>query len=175
MDSAAVFLSPWVNFYVILGSAGGALTGLTFIVITIVQQTGRARSAEGISVFTTPTVVHFSATLVVAAVMTAPWKIVICPAITLGILGLAGVAYVIRNFLIARNFHDYVPDTEDLLAYFILPFVAYALIAAGSLLLLDRVGSGLFVVGGGTLLLILMGIKNAWDVVTYLTLRADDA
>lgn len=38
-------LSAWTNFYVIIGSSAGALTGLTFVVVTLMPR----RRLEGAS------------------------------------------------------------------------------------------------------------------------------
>src|SRR5438445_2505873 len=76
MQEAGVsFLSTWQNFYVIIGSAAATLTGLMFVVITLIAGVRvRVSSASGgIAAFSTPTVVHFCATLLVAAILSAPW------------------------------------------------------------------------------------------------------
>ena len=38
-DAAGSALIPWDNFYVIVGSSAAALTGLQFVVITLVAET----------------------------------------------------------------------------------------------------------------------------------------
>ena len=42
LEAALSPLAPWQNFYVIIGSAAAALTGLMFVVITLIMGT-RAR------------------------------------------------------------------------------------------------------------------------------------
>ena len=39
----ASLLAGWANFYVIVGSSAGALTGLTFVVIALIRDTRRVR------------------------------------------------------------------------------------------------------------------------------------
>src|ERR1700694_6059144 len=96
MQGAAVWPLPtWQNFYVIIGSAAAALTGLTFVVITLIAGTQRRRSSEGVAVFSTPTVFHFCATLLVAAILSAPWPVLWNAGLLLGLSGLWGVIYVI--------------------------------------------------------------------------------
>lgn len=67
-------LAGWANFYLITGTAAAALTGLQFVVQTLLS-TDALRPVTsgdpegGISAFGTPTVVHFSFALVVSAVL----------------------------------------------------------------------------------------------------------
>jgi hypothetical protein len=66
----------------------------------------------------------------------------------------------------------YVPVLEDWVWHVVLPAVAYAaVLAAGVLLERDTTGS-LFAVAAATLLLVCVGIHNAWDTVIYLTVGA---
>lgn len=68
-------LEAWGNFYVIVGSSAGALTGLQFVVMTLIAQTDMARGrGESISAFGTLHVVHFCAALLVAAILSVPWS-----------------------------------------------------------------------------------------------------
>ncbi|HEY0798703.1 MAG TPA: hypothetical protein VGD50_06105, partial [Candidatus Baltobacteraceae bacterium] len=50
----------------------------------------------------------------------------------------------------------------------ILPLTAYGSILAGAILLAIAPVKALFFVAGGALLLTFIGIRNSWDVVTYL-------
>src|SRR5579864_5026772 len=58
-------LATWQNFYVIIGSAAATLTGLMFVVITLIAQLRVQVSSDsgGIAVFSTPNVFHFGAAL----------------------------------------------------------------------------------------------------------------
>ena len=66
-------LARWANFYVIVGSSAGALTGLQFVVIALMAQSGGTTSQREIRAFGTPTVLHFCAALVISVVMNIPW------------------------------------------------------------------------------------------------------
>src|SRR6266478_2786568 len=65
-------LPAWQNFYVIIGSAAAALTGLMFVVIALIAGTGQRRSSASVGAFGTPTVVHFCLALLVAAAIVLP-------------------------------------------------------------------------------------------------------
>src|SRR5881296_2584001 len=88
-------LSPWESFYVIVGSSAAALTGLQFVVMALVSSTQRRAGNNEVSTFSTPTIVHFTAALLIAAILSAPWRALWQPAIALGISGLLGLAYAL--------------------------------------------------------------------------------
>src|SRR5207237_10136796 len=76
MQEAGVsFLSTWQNFYVIIGSAAAALTGLLFVVATLSAQVRVRVSSptEAFATFNTPNIVHFRSVLLVAEILCAPW------------------------------------------------------------------------------------------------------
>src|SRR3954470_9575646 len=85
--------SEWESFYVIVGSSAGALIGLQFVVLTLLADRPRPRMAEGSAAFTSPTIVHFGAVLLLSAVMSAPWSGHRIVAVLWGLLSLAGIAY----------------------------------------------------------------------------------
>ena len=154
-----------------IGSSAAALTGLVFVVITLVTRSGRARTREGISTFTTPTVVHFCACLLVASIAIAPWRLLTYPAVIIGLAGLCGVAYVGRLILRSLRLETYEPDLEDWLSYSLLPLLAYGAMLVGGIALLLAPAAALFVIAGSVLLLVFIGIHNAWDIVTYITIE----
>jgi hypothetical protein len=162
-------LSAWSNFYVMTGSSAAALIGLMFVVITLVVGEERARrSPEGITAFSTPTVLHFSSALLVSAILNAPWKSLGPPGTLIGIVAICGAAYVLRATYIAARVETYTPDAEDWTWYTVLPVIAYGVFLASAIAVhLGHVGA-LFGFGGAAIMLIFIGIRNAWDVVTFL-------
>jgi len=163
-------LATWQNFYVIVGTAAATLTGLMFVVITLIAQV-RVRvssPSDGIAVFTTPNVMHFGAALLVAAILSAPWQALWNAGLLLGLSGLGGVSYVIIVVRRARRqTTDYQPVLEDWLWYVVLPLVSYTALVVAALVLPGYPAPALFVIAAVTLLLLFIGIHNAWDVVTY--------
>ena len=85
--------SAWENFYVIVGSAGAALTGLQFVVIALMTELRKKRSSAQIDAFATPSIVHFCAVLLLSSILSAPWRAMSSAAIAVGITGGAGVVY----------------------------------------------------------------------------------
>lgn len=176
-EGALSVLTAWSNFYVIAGSSAAALTGLMFVVITLVagdRERATSTSMEGIDTFSTPTVVHFSAALLLAGVMSVPWRSLAPAAVLLAIIGLYGFAYELRVMQKTRNQSVYEPGIDDWFWYAILPLVAYAAIVGGASGLVFAPVGALFAPAAGVLLLIFIGIRNAWDVVTYLAVVEPD-
>jgi hypothetical protein len=171
-ETEAFSLHAWEGFYLIVGAAAGALTGLQFVVMTLISESGRVRSGqETLSAFGTPNVVHFCAALLLSAIMTAPWPGPLPAGVALALCGLAGLVYTVSVFRTARRQRDYRPVLEDWVWHVTLPLLAYAaLVAAGFRLPLE---AATFAVGGATLLLVFIGVHNAWDTVTYVMVTRD--
>lgn len=169
--NAHALLTPWEAFYVIVGSSAGALTGLMFVVITLVRESLPQRTLGAINAFGTPNVIHFVAVLLVAAILSAPWTRLKDPAHLIGGLGVAGVIYVLVVWRRIRRQTEYTPVLEDWVWHLILPMVAYvALFVAAAGISHDQ-SWALFLAGGVSVLLVCVGIHNAWDTVTYVALR----
>ena len=167
-------LSVWESFYVIVGSSGGALIGLQFVVITLIADRGRYTSGSSLSAFGTPTVVHLTGALGVSAIMSAPWPSQEPLAAALIAWGIAGLIYGVVVVRRARRQTEYQPVLEDWLYYVALPFVVYASLTAGALALrgAERQTVPLFVVAAAALALLLIGIHNAWDTVVHIVVSS---
>ena len=162
-------LNGWENFYVVVGSSAGALIGLQFVVITLIAERTRA-SMQQVAAFGSPTVVHFCAALLIAAVISAPWTSLAGVAWSLAAVGLAGIVYGIIVLRRAQRQRGYQPVLSDWIWHTGLPLIGYgATLLAALLLSRDTMGS-LFVIGAATLLLLFIGIHNSWDTVTYVAL-----
>ena len=170
-------LASWGNFYLITGTAAAALTGLQFVVQSLLasdlQQAVHAGDPEGgIAAFGTPTVVHFTIAVALSCIMCMPWPAAPGLQLTLVLLGAGTLSYAGVILWRAQRQHAYVPVGEDWIWHVALPAAAYtAVLVAGALLGHGATGS-LFAVASATLLLLCVGIHNAWDTVIYLTVRA---
>ena len=160
-------LSRWDNFYVIVGSAAGALIGLQFVVLTLIAQWPVEGAADAGAAFGSPTIVHFSAVLFLSALVHAPWQTINIAAALWCLLGVMGVAYVMIVARRMRRQTAYKPQFEDWLFHFALPLAAYLVLALSSYPALSHTHEALFGVGGAALLLLFTAIHNAWDSVAY--------
>jgi len=161
-------LTGWANFYVITGSSAGALIGLQFVVLTLIAEMPTAPDVERAGkAFSTPTIVHFGAVLLLSAVICAPWQGISGVAAIWGLLGLSGIVY---EMVVTRHMRlqtVYKPEFEDWLFHTLLPFAAYTTLAVSSFIAGSHARSALFAVAASALLLLFIGIHNAWDGVTY--------
>jgi hypothetical protein len=160
-------LAKWDSFYMIVGSAAGALIGLQFVVVTLVAQRPALRVAEAGATFATPTIVHFGTALFLSAILRVPWRSIIPPAAIWGLVGCAGVAYAVGVARRMRAQVVYQPEFEDWSFHVLLPLVAYALLAGAAFAALSHTRHALFAVGGAALGLLFVGIHNAWDSISY--------
>lgn len=164
-------LAEWDNFYVITGSAAAGLTGLTFVVIALSAEAKRANTI-GLRAYVSPTIVHFSAVLALAAYLSMPHQNVLSLSIGLGAGGAAGIAYVaFVAASIGRIAGEYVPVREDWIWNVILPAAAYGALAAGALLIWREPEAGMYLIAAVSVLLMFIGIHNAWDVAVWNTVR----
>ncbi len=153
------------------GSSASALIGLMFVVITLSKNAGTSRSREGTSIFSTPTVVHFVVALLVSATLNAPWPSLVYPSVILGITGLYGTIYVLRVATRLNSLESYTADAEDWTFHTFLPAVAYGAIFAGAILLSIFPVPALFAIAAAVVVMLFIGIHNAWDIVTFLAVR----
>ena len=160
-------LHAWDNFYVIVGSAAGALIGLQFVVMTLIADRPMAVSAEAGRAFATPTIVHFCCCLLISALVNAPWPDIATGSYLGGVVGVSGLLYMGLTFGRMRRQNSYTLDWEDWAFHILLPFIAYGLLVLSSLGSIAHAREALFGVGVTTLLLLFIGIHNAWDAVAY--------
>lgn len=162
-------LREWESFYVIVGSSAGALIGLQFVVVALIAELPIAPGDESAGeAFATPTIVHLGSVLFLSAVLSAPWHTLQGVAIVWGLSGLAGTIYAL---IVMRRQHTqtaYKPVFEDWLFHTLLPITAYVIITVAALLARAHERGALFTVAGASLLLLFIGIHNAWDSVSYM-------
>src|SRR5207245_1360287 len=87
------------------------------------------------------------------------------------LLSIGGVTYsIIVLWRVYGRQGDYRPVLEDWLWHIVLPFASYTALVVAALLLPIFPALALFVVAAATVLLLFIGIHNAWDNVTYMTI-----
>src|SRR5262249_19005479 len=128
MQEAHEVLVAWGNYYVIIGSAGAALTGLQFVVMALVANSSLQSGSREISAFGTPTIVHFCAALLISAILSAPWRSLATLSLALGSCGLLGVIYGVVVVSRAISQSGYQPVWQDWGWHSIFPMIAYAVL-----------------------------------------------
>jgi hypothetical protein len=159
---SALPLQDWRDFYVMIGTASGAIVGASFIVASLAS--GVKERALGMRGFISPTTVHLASVLVGSAILAVPqihpWAV----AILLGFGGLAGTIY--GSIVIVRIWGMKLA-AEDRLFYALLPVLAYAVMLAASIMIVLKVDDPLYVLASSLVLLLIIGIRNAWDMATF--------
>src|SRR3989442_3553741 len=156
-DAGVSLLAAWESFYVIVGSSSGGTVPVL-----------------GVSVFSTPTIVHFCSALLVSAILSAPWGALSQAGLAIALTGLAGLVFTVVVAVRMRRVEsqtDYRPVLEDWLCHLLLPLVVYVALVFAGMMLRDRPTTSLFGIGAATLLLLFIGIHNALDTVTWIGLQ----
>jgi len=158
--------AEWDSFYLIIGGAAGALIGLQFVVLTLIADRARTAPDAG-RAFSTPTVLHFSVVLFLAAFMRVPWPSIHAASIVGGLVGAAGTVYILMIIRGIRTQKAYRPVLEDWLFHAVLPLAAYLTLFVLAFFAIYNIRVALFGGAAATLVLLFTAIHNAWDAVTW--------
>jgi hypothetical protein len=168
-----LFLSHWQNFYMLMGTAAATLTGLMFVVTTLIASIEARLSIlnASVSAYNSPTVVHFGAVLLLAGILSAPWQSLPSLSLLIGLVGLGMVAYSLIVLRRMRRVPHYQTTLEDWTWYLALPLFSNILLMAAGFVLAKNQSLALYIVGAAMIILLLAGIRNAWDMVTFLAVE----
>jgi hypothetical protein len=166
----APILAGWENFYVLVGTTAGGLTGITFVVIALVQEALHGARPAGLGAFVTPTIVHFGGVLALAAFLSMPHQHLIGLSAGFGVTGIAGVLYggtIARNMRQARG--TYVPVLEDWLWNVILPTLVYGSLGGMAVIIWRWPEQTMYGVATLSVAMLFIGIRNSWDIAVWMT------
>lgn len=162
-------LAQWHDFYTLIGTASATLVGLIFVAASIGAEVFTHAHQAGVRSFLSPTVVHFTAILVIcllASMPTPTCAVVGALEACVGVIGLVYSGWVWRRMLkhgIAASI-----DTVDRLWYALLPIPAYLLVIAAGVALCKQSWFSLDALASALILLLLIGIRNAWDMTVWI-------
>lgn len=163
-------IHAWHEFYVLVGTSVAALTGLMFVVVSIGPEIIASRPTSGVRAFVTPTVVYFTTVLVTSAVMIMPHVGPVVLGVLLLLGGGAGVAYMLW-IGVHKQWRQSKLEWDDWIWYVALPTLGYVLMIAGATGVWIRSAFGPFALGAAMILLMVVGIRNAWYLVIFLALK----
>jgi len=109
--------------------------------------------------------------LLIAGILSAPWQAFSSVGFVLGLVSLGMVIYLIIVMRRMRQVPHYQTPLKDWLWYMIFPLTAYVVLVVAALVLPANPGLTLYMIGAATVLLLFLGIHNAWDLVTYLAVE----
>jgi hypothetical protein len=166
-------LAQWHEFYALLGTAAAALVALLFVAVSIGTSvlTPEPESRRNTSIFMSPVVFHYANVLflsLVALIPTQTWE-------SFGLLiGVAATGSVIYSIVIAVRLHrSPLADLSDRLCYGAIPALCYASGLVVAPLLFEEKPAGYNILAGAALLLLVVNIRNAWDLMISLARRVN--
>jgi hypothetical protein len=168
-------LDKWESFYLIVGPSAAVLIGLQFVVMTLIDGRSKQPGIEVANAFATPTTIHFGAPFLISALVRIPWKELTSVAVLWGLIGLIGIVYSAVVIKRMRSQGVYKPVFEDWLCHAWLPLLSYVILAVSAFFAASYEREALFAVGASSLLLLFVGIHNAWDTVTYNVFTLDSS
>jgi hypothetical protein len=165
-------LHDWRDFYMMGGTAAATLVGLMFVFASVGAGQVARRNLGAMRAFITPTVVHFGAALLVCLVSIMPGHSERSLGGVLGVGALIGVAYCSQILLLIFRSFAAGLEWEDRLFYALIPFAGYLLLLASAALELDqRPADANILAGTAIIVLIVAGLRNAWDMTVWMTTR----
>lgn len=164
----------WDSYFLLLGGAAGALIGLLFVVAGLTSSLDREARLRGASLYLSPVVFHFVIVVVVSAACLIPH---LHPSHVAAVVGLCALAGAIHLGVVTREIGSHrtpaSPHWSDLWCYGAAPLMLYLLLGGAAVGAELRQSWGPEAVAAATLALMLIGIRNAWDLVTWLAPNAD--
>lgn len=164
-------LASWHEFYALLGTAAAALVALLFVAVSIGTSvlTPEPQSRANTSTYMSPVVFHYANVLflsLIALIPTQTWQ-------SFGVtIGIASIVSVVYSAVIAIRVHgNAISDLADRLAYGAVPVLCYTAGLVSAWLLLKNSTIGLDVLAGAALALLVINIRNAWDLMLSLARR----
>jgi len=168
-DSVGPLLEHWKEFYLLIGTAAAALVALLFVAASVgvgllaMEPDGPTRT------YVSPVAFHFTSALFVSAVALVPSHTVLTLGALVGLNGAAGTIY--SAFVLRRLFTDNIADTADRFCYGILPLVAYVAGLWAACLIFYRSVHAPEFLAATVVVLLIVNIRNAWDLMMSLSRR----
>jgi hypothetical protein len=164
----------WDSFYLLVGGAAGSLIGLLFIVATLTKGAQDPDSAlRGASVYLSPVVLQLGMVLGVSALAAVPdLSAGLCGAIlgACALVGLVGSGRVMFHLQVGEHFQS--AHWTDFWCYGAAAFAADLLLeGSAAAVWLASPGAAARGVALSLVLILLIAIRNAWDLVTWITAK----
>jgi hypothetical protein len=161
-------LETWHEFYLLVGTAGVTLTGLLFVVVSLGPRVVADHQATGVRAFISPNAVYFTTALVVSALLMVPSL----PAMAIGALlclgAVASLVYLAYTQVHQRWRRNKLPFL-DWIWFVGLPIAGYVLLLLSGIGFLSQAALSMHGVAIGLILLLVIGIRNAWDLVIWIS------
>ncbi len=166
-------LEGWHEFYGLLGTAAATLVALMFVAASVAVGLLTSDRSIGTRIYMSPIIMHYASVLFVSLIALAPGLGDAVLGLIIIASGLVGFGYSV--YITVRLFRDARSEFVDRFAYGAWPFVAYAGTVAGGLLIAYRERWAPDVLAAAMLLLLLVNVRNAWDLTVTFARRHSDS
>ena len=163
----------WENYFQMLGAASAGLIGLLFVVVTLTAGFETSKAQRGQPLYMTPTGLNFASVLAISALALAPGLSPAALSISLGLVALFGLGNAVRSSIGIARPREIAerPHWSDFWCYGAAPVLIYLGLGAAAIGLADRAVWAPYLAAGLLLFQLLLGIRNAWDLVTWIAPR----
>jgi hypothetical protein len=165
----------WGEFYLLTGSAAAVLIGLLFVVVTLMQDRPRSSVLSGSKLYMGPVVLHVSFVLVLSAAALVPEITPRALAVIAGAVAIAGLVrgcYVIAGLARIR-IGEAAPHWSDAWCYGVIPTLFYLLLAIVAAGFWGEAAWAVDALAAVMIALLLITIRNEWDLVIWLAPKPD--
>lgn len=167
----------WGEFYLLTGSAAAVLIGLLFVVVTLMQDRTRSNLLSGTRLYLGPVLLHVSLVLVLSAAALAPEITPRAFALVSGGVALWGLSrgcFVIVGIHRGLESEPAPPHWSDIWCYGLIPTLIYLLLAGVAVGLWNEREWAADGLAAAVTAILLITIRNEWDLVTWLTPKAEE-
>jgi len=166
-------LTPWHEFYALLGTGAAALVALLFVAVSIGTSvlTGDADSRRNTATYMSPVVFHYANILFLSLIALIPTQTFESFGL---VIAVAAIGSSIYSIVIAVRVHrNPISDLADRMCYGVIPALCYATGLVVAALLFRENPFGLDILAGSALLLLVINIRNAWDLMMAFARRVN--
>jgi hypothetical protein len=165
-------LEGWHEFYGLLGTAAATLVALMFVAVSVAVGILTSDRTTATRVYMSPVIMHYASVLFVSLIAVAPGLSDTALGLIIVASSLFGFGYSV--FITVRLFRDAKSEFVDRFAYGAWPFVAYGGILTAGALIAKQYKWAPDILAAATLLLLLVNVRNAWDLTVTFARRHSD-
>jgi hypothetical protein len=175
-DTLSQSFHNWQNFYLLVGGASATLVGLMFVAISLGSNLFTKQNIVSLETFVSPTLIHFVYVLITSAVVLIPTVTTTVLSILLLLVGLISLGLTIKAVpYMHGQYRKRQADMTDWVWYFLIPSASYLLYVGTGVALLKGVSQAVDGLAWASVLLLVVGIRNAWDLVVTMVLMKPGA
>ncbi|MDB5454285.1 MAG: hypothetical protein JWO33_2863 [Caulobacteraceae bacterium] len=165
----------WEDFYLLVGSAAGALIGLLFVVVSLTSRMDRSSALRGVRVYMSPLLCTLALVLVMSGLAMVPELSRQEAAVVTTAAAVIGLAYGIFVVFLFRNLNMPEPTHwSDPWWYGLGPMVIYAALGGVAAVMWTDLEWAARALAAVLMASMILSIRNAWDLITWIAPHPDD-